>query len=171
MEEFGSQIAELRKSMQMSQAELAMAAGVSQATISRLESSAATPSDIRLLAKLAKALKQPLTDFLPQNAVFVPDQVFYAFCPNPICNKNTLDRTGPLRRLVLWTSWRPYPSEDFENINFCGACGKELVKECPECRLRFVEEASEYCTRCGHKINNQPTQEQLNQLVDDDIPF
>ena len=75
MEGFGSRLLELRKELKLSQAELAEEAGVSQATISRLEGLDQPPSDVRLLTKIAKAVKCPLSDFMPEQAALREDHI------------------------------------------------------------------------------------------------
>src|SRR4051812_29596067 len=100
MDSFGPRLAELRKQAGLSQAELASVVGVSQATISRLESSNGYPKDMRLLSKISKALGEPLSVLLPEDVLkefshHLGDS-FFAFCPNPFCDRNThgIDRNG-----------------------------------------------------------------------------
>ena len=178
MSNFGTQIRTRREELGLSQTALSSAVGVSQAAISRLESCEECPSDFRLLNKLAKALKQPVAEFLPENQSQDLEE-FFAFCPNPHCQTNSHNKKqGTV--LVFWSSWASYPANEFGEINFCPSCGTSLIKECQQCKRRFPKEESRYCIRCGEKICNRPTPEEWAALEtlysppprsDEDIPF
>jgi transcriptional regulator with XRE-family HTH domain len=163
MDHFGAYIRTRREELRLSQTTLALAIGASQAAVSRLESSKEAPSDFRLLAKLARALKQPLSEFLKSTDILasnvLTEEEFFAFCPNPFCDTNELTN-GRQGILVYWSSWASYPGEQFLEINFCPCCGTEFVKECGQCKRRFPKKESRYCIRCGEKICHRPTEEE-----------
>jgi transcriptional regulator with XRE-family HTH domain len=184
---FGEHLLNLRTEQGLSQTELAKAAGVSQATISRLETQDECPTDIRILKKIAKVFNRPLTELLPDagNTSF-NEEYFAAFCQNPFCqqNKHSNKSSGVL---VHWNSWQNYPASEFNEINFCPCCGEELVKECAGCKRRFAGTESRFCIKCGEKITTRPTQDDWKKLEElykreapedsppppgtDDIPF
>jgi transcriptional regulator with XRE-family HTH domain len=159
----GALLAEIRKELKLSQAELAASAGLSQATISRLENSEEWGSDIRVLSKIAKAVNRPLSDFLPQTPAYPGNEHFFALCPNPLCSRNrhSVNEKGPA---VYWQSWSSYPSTEFADVNFCPSCGTELVKECPNCKRRFPAKESRYCIRCGERICKRPTSDEWKAI-------
>jgi transcriptional regulator with XRE-family HTH domain len=179
MIQFGKQIADLRKKRELSQAQLATAAGVSQATISRLESADECPTDFRLLSKISKALEEPLAELLPpgylqEALVSTGEQVFAAYCPNPLCeeNKHGIGRNG--EPFIEWSSSQMYAMALFGEINYCDSCGTELVKECPNCKRRFAKNATQFCRTCGERVCERPTQEEWNiikSMHDNPIPF
>jgi DNA-binding XRE family transcriptional regulator len=188
MQHFGSSLAELRKARKLSQAEMAAQAGVSQATVSRLEASEKHPTDVRLLAKLAKALETPLSELLPAGSdlPFRYGEQFYAFCPNPFCslNRTGIDKEGV--PFVSWTSTTSYPSNEFDEVNYCATCGTELVKDCPSCKRRFDQQRTNYCVTCGERVSDHPTEEEWARIrantpkrnateeptaAEEDIPF
>lgn len=174
-------IVELRKSRNMSQADLASAVGVSQATISRLEKDEGAAT-IQALAKIARVFAYDLRDLLPPDRLrelsgaFVGDE-FYAFCPNPFCRDNTTGVKDGIPT-VTWKSGKSYETELFEETNFCPSCGTELAKECPSCS-RKLERNAKYCIACGKEITNHPTEDEWKRIkslhtpteFDDDIPF
>ena len=174
-------IVELRKSRNMSQAELASAIGVSQATISRLEKDEETAT-IQALAKIARVFEYDLRDLLHPDRLrelsgeFLGDE-FYAFCPNPFCRDNTTSVTQGIPK-VQWKSGNSYRTELFEETNFCPSCGTELAKGCPSCG-RQLERNARYCIACGREITNRPTADEWKHIkslhttseFDDDIPF
>jgi transcriptional regulator with XRE-family HTH domain len=170
--DFGPRLAELRRELGLNQAELAKEAGVSQATISRLESLESPPSDIRLLSRIAKAVKRPLSDFLPEQGSSC-DTEFWAFCPNPRCPDNKrvwISDEDPV--LIKWDSWAGYPSAEFDETYFCPSCGTELVKECPSCKRRFPRKGkNNFCVKCGQTIFANPTQKELDQIASEISPF
>jgi DNA-binding XRE family transcriptional regulator len=183
MDHFGRQLSELRKQASRSQADLASAIGVSQATISRLEAAESCPTDIRLLSKIAKALNEPLNALVPEQFLeqLLPNfygETFSAFCPNPFCDLNAhgLDATGAVA--VSWKSWDKYDSSRFDEVNFCHRCGTELVKDCPSCKHRFDQKSAQFCMTCGTRITSRPTAEEWKKLHEiheaqreSDIPF
>ncbi|MBL8875266.1 MAG: helix-turn-helix domain-containing protein [Phycisphaerae bacterium] len=192
MIEGGSRIQRLRKDRELSQADLANKAGISQAAISRIENSDELPSDIRVLSKLARVLGVALEDLTDGTSVELQDprpagDGFWAFCPNPFCEKNQISRSTTDQVAVKYLTYRQYPAEEFVNINFCPGCGTDLIKECAECKRRIDNAYAKYCTRCGSKVTNRPTKEEwkkIEQLLppkpapapaspmaDDDIPF
>lgn len=178
----GKTIADLRKQKEMSQAALAKEIGVSQATISRLEALEDEVGDIRLLSKVARALGERLDTFLPEDVLRGGD-VFVAFCPNPHCESNKLEMDEDGNPSLTWESWNKYPSDQFNEYNYCPDCGTELVKECPNCKRRFETMKPRYCFTCGEEICKRPTEKQWDDIrlamtktrergsSGDDIPF
>lgn len=182
---FGETISALRKGQDMSQQELAGKAELSQATVSRLESLEEFPSDLKLLSKLARALSQPLAEFLPESFAdeFFPtnrEDNFHAFCPNPFCSRNTNGRNQNGSVFVQWASNSNYSSLEYDAINFCGTCGIELVKECSNCGRRIGSGLPSYCVSCGNEISDRPTRQEWKKIEEshaipdvpkgDDIP-
>jgi transcriptional regulator with XRE-family HTH domain len=186
VENSAQEIARLRKKQKLSQAQLATLAGVSQASISRIEKDEQQP-DLRLYAKIAKALKIDLSEIVPSGLL---DQLlgqdynesFYAFCPNPFCNKNSFyinKQDG--KPYVTWNSGSTFRTDLYDKVNFCSGCGTDLVKECPSCKQRLQDRGTRFCISCGSKISDRPTKEEWKQIEetckakaefnDDDIPF
>ncbi len=176
-------LAETRKAQGLSQAELAEVVGVSQATISRLEKEEYEPS-LQLLAKIAKALDLELRDVVPAGelAALLGQrglEQFYCFCPNPLCDGNEiLKKDGNAK--VLWRSGAFYPTDRFEEVNFCTRCGEELAKDCPGCGRRLEDKGSRFCISCGTEIVGRPTEDEWQEITailskremeNDDIPF
>lgn len=186
-----NRIAELRAEQKMTQAQLADLAGVSQATISRLESineDSDLRQDTRLLGKIAKGLKVSLAELFPD--CFSPrlkGEEFWAFCPNPMCEKNESGVYENGTPHVCWKSGSLYCSDDYDDVNYCTHCGTQLVKECPNCRKPLEERYPKFCIKCGHKICSRPTAEEwkliqqhwetnklkrsTGSLTEEDIPF
>ena len=182
MDDIGQILIKLRKHKKLSQEALATTAGVSQATISRLEKQEQT-ANIKTLAKLARALEVGLSELAPPQTLHngeVARDGFYAFCENPFCGRNKLLLTPDKTPRVQWESWQQYRSEAWGEANFCRSCGSELVKECAGCGMRLLDKGGRYCTRCGKKLTTRPTEEEWKQIADDlkeqeedddDIPF
>jgi len=162
MEHFGEKVRARRVDLKLSQTELAAGIGLSQAGVSRLESSEYGPSDFRLLTKIAKALNQPLSDYISEDPS-IGLETFFAFCPNPTCKRNTVKVQSGIVNL-FWTSWESYPVEQFGEINFCPHCGSDLIKDCSQCHRRFPQKESNYCIRCGAEICDRPTDEEWKEL-------
>ena len=179
--EFGPRLAALRKNCDLSQSSLAEAVGVSQATISRLEASPETPSDIRLLSRVATALDTTILEVLegcdlPESLIMGATGAFYAFCPNPICGSNEHGRSRDGGFFIRWRSGSSYEAEQFDEVNYCGLCGTELVKECPSCKKRLKNRADRYCVACGSPLSDRPTDEDYAEMErlnpdNDDLPF
>lgn len=182
MDEIGLKITRLRKQKNMSQEQLASAARISQATVSRLEKQEQAAS-IKTLAKLARALSVGLSELAPPEALrsgdFSDDATFYAFCENPFCVRNKLKLVNA-EPTVYWESWQSYRSENWSDVNFCRSCGGDLVKECSSCEFRLADKGGRFCTRCGKKLTERPTEEEWTKIkaelqpagdFDDDIPF
>jgi DNA-binding XRE family transcriptional regulator len=184
---FGGWLAKLRKRRRMSQGALGQAVGLSQATVSRLESEADPPDDTKLLARLAQGLGISITDLLdgfptPSGLGADVSGEFFSFCPNPLCDANEVGR-NPTGVFVKWKSGQVYPANMFSEINFCGRCGEELVKECPSCKRPLRRAGTKYCVTCGTQVVNRPTAAEwklIEQRVpggtpepapDDDLPF
>ncbi len=64
IEQFAKKIRELRNGMDLSQAELAVKAGVSNITISKIESGENGNPTIKTLKSVAKILKVPVIDLI-----------------------------------------------------------------------------------------------------------
>lgn len=181
MDEIGLKIARLRKQKKLSQEQLASAARVSQATVSRLEKQEQEAS-IKTLAKLASALSVSLSELASPEALRsgdFPDATFYAFCENPFCARNKFKLVNG-EPTVYWESWQSYLSDNWSDVNFCRSCGGDLVKECSSCEFRLADKGGQFCTRCGKKLTERPTQEEWAKIkaelrsasdFDDDIPF
>jgi transcriptional regulator with XRE-family HTH domain len=159
LDDFGDKLTNLRKAANLSQVQLAEEVGISQATISRLEATQTYSGDLVLVAKLARFFRIPLKELLPYLQADLTRDVFFAFCPNPLCIENTVTNEG----LVDWSSFKEYPSGDFPDVNFCTTCGTPLCKECPSCQRKFVK-FSLYCIRCGVRVCNRPTEEEAKMI-------
>ena len=183
MASFGEMLAELRRQRDLSQDQLAKLAGLSQASISRLESSGETPSDVRILRKLATALQEDLSLLLPERFVeeveASRDQRFTAFCPNPLCDRNDIEKRDG-KPYVVWRSKEIFDPDAFDDFNYCGACGTELVKDCPKCGRRIgLYRGLRFCITCGERLTDRPTpaewvdiEKRLGlRISEDDIPF
>jgi transcriptional regulator with XRE-family HTH domain len=175
----------LRKKKKFSQARLAELAGVSQATISRLEKEEQKP-DLKLLGKIAQALEVELSEIVPEDLLNsllgqTHQEAFYAFCPNPFCERNETGLNKDGTAFVMWKSGQRHHVERYNEVNFCTRCGTDLVKECPSCKRMLEDQGSRYCISCGSKITERPTEEEWKQItetekakadeVDDGIPF
>lgn len=172
--------ADLRKDHHLSQAELAEKVGVSQSTISRIEKGDLEP-DLRVLSKIARELGITVKDMISKETVAEilgqqGQESFYAFCPNPFCDLNKLDKKNGSPR-VSWSSGNRYASWQFNEINYCAHCGTDLVKECPSCGRQFEEPNTRFCVTCGIQITDRPTEEEWEKIRailnegEDDIPF
>lgn len=176
-------ISDLRKEKEISQETLANAIGVSQATISRIESGDAYPS-LQILAKIARFFHLELRDIVSEgrlNEIFETQglDAIYAFCPNPFCDSNEFFRNDG-EPWIRWKSGKSYPTERYDEINFCSRCGTSLIKECQSCGKPVEESGARFCIRCGEKIVDRPTNdewEKIRNILDsrgpsvDDIPF
>jgi putative transcriptional regulator len=170
-------LAALRKAKDLSQAQLAESLGVSQATVSRLEKGDYIPS-LKIAAKLGRELGIELKDLLTDEAMrrnheAAESRRFFAFCPDPFCARNEFKKLNG-DPVVLWNSGALYDLDEWEDINFCTHCGSELIKECPGCSRHLEKSGARFCVRCGAKINERPTKEELDRIteaLDDDIPF
>lgn len=176
-------IAELRKEKNISQEQLAKEFGVSQATISRLESGEFEPS-LQVLAKTARYFNIDLREIVPAerlNNLLDTRAVnsIFAFCPNPFCDSNEFYKQDG-QSWIRWKSGKSYDANRYEEINFCTRCGSDLIKECPSCGKLIEESGAKYCIRCGEKIVDRPTKEEwerIGQILDnrepteDEIPF
>jgi transcriptional regulator with XRE-family HTH domain len=178
-------ISSLRKKHRLSQMQLAEIANVSQATVSRIESGESTPS-LQFLSNVARHLGIPLRELVPEQqlrALLGQDELsqFYAFCPNPFCDRNTYLRKDGLD-YIRWASGQTYPSDSFDEINYCTRCGTSLAKECPSCGRRLEEGGTSFCITCGKEITDRPTREEWQQIHgrldkqaeasrDEEVPF
>lgn len=172
-------LAAIRKEVDLSQAELAKEVGVSQATISRLEKGEYEP-DLRLWSKLARALKMDVRELAPEDLFTeitdLERDYFFAFCPNPFCERNESELKNGIP-IVRWRSSARYPMARFSEVNFCSRCGTELVKDCPGCSRPIEDSDARFCISCGTRITNRPTDEEWAAIrgsfapEDDDIPF
>lgn len=187
MENLSAQkIATFRKRKKLSQSKLAELADVSQASISRIEKEEQQP-DLKLYAKIAQALKVELSEIVPEELLNellgqAYQENFYAFCPNPFCDKN---KTGlyenTYKAYVLWNSGSSHHIDRYDETNFCSRCGTDLVKECPSCKRKLEDQGSRFCISCGSKITDRPTKDEWETITklekakkedfDDDIPF
>jgi len=168
---FGERVAELREQKKMPQRELARLAGVSQASVSRLESLIEPPLDIPLLSKISRAFGIALPELAPelQDRLQSLEQqsendVFCVFCPNPFCQKNhhTLQNGVPS---ISWKSFESIAAAEFEEVNFCASCGEALVKQCPNCSRRMGNKLTRFCVRCGSKMTERPSKDEWSAIV------
>jgi len=174
-----------RKRQDLSQTQLADLVGVSQATISRIETGESRPT-LQLLSKIARALETPLREVVPRehlHELLGQDAMltFYAFCPNPFCEKNKLSRRDS-KNVVSWVSGELHPAESFDEVNYCSRCGTELLKECPSCGRHLEEAGTLFCISCGARISKRPTKEEWKRIAeildsraakvdDEEVPF
>jgi transcriptional regulator with XRE-family HTH domain len=178
-----SPVAALRRQRKLSQLGLAQEAGVSQATISRLEKGERAPN-LQVLAKIARALGVPIREIVEVAALehLLVDEApasVYAVCPNPFCERNQLTTSQEGKPRVIFSSGQSYPIDRREEVNFCAQCGTALAKECPSCGKLLQEKSAKFCVRCGTKIYERPTAEEWAKIEeilrskesDDDIPF
>lgn len=163
---FGERLAKLREHAGITQRDLAKKVRVSQATISRLESSAEPPSDILLLSRLARELDTTFSELAPgielrsgTHEIEREGEFFFSFCPNPFCQRNKRDMLNGAH-VMYWTSYDGFPCSEFNEVNYCESCGTELVKECPNCQKRLGKKWTRFCTRCGKRIIERPTDEE-----------
>lgn len=181
MDEIGQIIGRLRKRKNLSQGELASAAGISQATVSRLEGQEQV-ANVKTLAKLARALEVSLSELVPPETLSSGEGnggAFFAFCESPLCVRNKLKLVDK-KPTVYWDSWQAHDNESWSDVNFCRSCGGDLVKECSSCGLRLTDKGGQYCMRCGKELTARPSEEEWKQIrthlnaaddFDDDIPF
>lgn len=179
-------ITSIRKRQKLSQSKLALLADVSQASISRIEKEEQQP-ELKLFAKIAKALNVELSEIVPEELLNellgqTYQEQFYAFCPNPFCDKNGTGlnkSTG--KPFVLWNSGTSHHIDRYDESNFCSRCGTDLVKECPSCKRKLEDKGSRFCISCGSKISDRPTEDEWKKIEElekikeedfnDDIPF
>lgn len=74
-----------------------------------------------------------------------------------------------------------YAMDLLSELNFCGACGEELIKRCPQCERLLQGDIAKFCVTCGAQISDRPTEEEWEELgeryppslkePDDDLPF
>ncbi len=181
-------ITAIRKKQKFSQSKLAELAGVSQASISRIEKEEQQP-DLKTFAKIAQALEVELSEIVSEELLNdllgqTNQEYFYAFCPNPFCDKNEtgLQKDGKTP-LVFWSSGSSHHVNRYDETNFCSRCGTDLVKECPSCKRKLEDQGSRYCISCGCKITDRPTKVEWETITetelekakigefDDSIPF
>lgn len=165
MEPTGKKIAELRKTIDLSQSTLANSVGVSQATISRIESTEDEISDLKLLSKIARELGVTLNELISEESLnnlrgWSQGETFVAFCPNPFCSSNTIGLNKDESPFVQWMSSENYPADRFQEFNYCPECGEELIKECPNCKRHFITKRPRFCFTCGRKLCDRPTMEE-----------
>ena len=149
-----------------------------------IEASEEGPSDFRLLTRIARVLKQPVSEYMSEDPSFGLE-AFFAFCPNPICDGNSVRKNNG-KLVLFWNSWQDYPAQQFNDINFCPLCGEGLIKDCNQCHRRFPQKESRFCIRCGEQICKRPTDEEWDKLknrfaqpmnppppppTDEEIPF
>ncbi len=160
-------IIELRKEKKISQNKLAKEVGVSQATISRIETGDFEPS-LQILAKIARYFQIGLRELVTEErleALIDTGLVdyLYAFCANPFCDSNELYRKDG-EPVVSWKSSKSYDANRYDEINFCPQCGSDLIKECPNCGRRLEEGYATYCIRCGEEIVDRPNEEEWERI-------
>lgn len=165
----GKRITEARTSAKLSQAKLAKRVGVSQATLSRLEKSESDPSDFRLLVNIAKALSIPVASLVEGTPLAASPEEnregqFLAICVNLLCPRNEVERLKDGRIRFKYTAEQMHPLSEFGEIHFCGACGRSLLKECPNCQAKVKENTQRYCVRCGHALLPLPSDEIIKKI-------
>jgi transcriptional regulator with XRE-family HTH domain len=168
MNELSARLVELRKTREMSQADLAKAIGVSQGMISRIETAELPPSDLKLLSRIAKVLGVPASELIPEELRTLlqgsdNEGMFFAFCPNPKCPRNKLEFHDD-EPVLYWSSGQRFPSEAFVEVNYCRSCGEELIKECKNCKRRLNEADTRYCITCGTQICQRPTAAEWQEI-------
>ena len=160
----GQRVRELRERLELTQAELGKRAGLTQSYISRLEGSEhATPS-VKAIAELARALDETprdLTAGTETEHLFQSDNqgdAFRAYCPNPFCRDNHIGWEDGVQT-VRWSSFRRYSINEFSEINYCGYCGEEILKQCPQCNKLIESANQQYCVKCQASLNERPTED------------
>lgn len=186
---FGGRVAKLRKRKKLAQADLAAKMRTSQATVSRVESTALPPTDTKLISELANALGVTVTDLLegmpiPPALQASASSDFYAFCTNPFCHTNRTGRGDDGKAYVAWNSGGMHGANKFAETNYCVHCGGGLVKQCPSCGNRLKTSGTRYCGTCGSPVSSRPTTEEWKKIealypkkkgkfddLEEDIPF
>jgi hypothetical protein len=113
----------------------------------------------------------------PPALVQSESEKFYAFCPNPLCERNEAGTKIDDSPYVKWTSGREYFSEEFAETNYCESCGTQLIKECPSCGKRLSRAGTRFCITCGAPVVERPTHEEWEEIrklapaVDEEPPF
>lgn len=167
----------VREAKGISQRDLAEAAGLSQSYISKLENSPKDGGSLADLGRIASALDVPLVELLEgtslANWVGPQGDEFLAFCPNPFCKTNKYFWNHDSGHAsVRWESAATYDAVCFEETNFCGDCGRRLVKQCPSCKASLANAGERFCRRCGKRIHEYPTEKEWKmirkELSDDD---
>ena len=160
-------IVEARKKKRISQDDLAKKAGVSQATISRIESGDIEVG-LQMASKVARELDLELREIIPEQRLdeifghHLAEHFFSAFCPNPFCDDNSLSSAE--QSLVIWASGDSYPMERYEKVNYCPSCGEDLIKACPNCTLQLEKIGVRFCIACGETITDRPTSKELVRI-------
>lgn len=79
---------------------------------------------------------------------------------NAFCPSNTWSKSKT-RASVKWSSWQDYPADEFALVNLRQYCGQPLLKACPSCGSYLRSPHGQWCTKCGERIHDRPTNEDL----------
>lgn len=166
-----------RKFLGMSQGDLAQQVGISQSHISRLEAGkrlrTLRPCTIVALGRALnmtgyKLVKGTLVESMVMDASGAPEDGV-AFCPNPFCSTNTIQKIAGSVRIV-WTSQRRLLPAAWRQCRFCAFCGEPLVKDCRACGWPIRSAGDRYCRRCQEPVNERPTEKEWQAMRRDDLP-
>jgi transcriptional regulator with XRE-family HTH domain/predicted RNA-binding Zn-ribbon protein involved in translation (DUF1610 family) len=184
----GENIKKIREVKGLTQAQLAVKAGVGQAYISKIESQTIKEPPMSTIEAIAMALGLS-GHTLIEGTSFNPEVELarrkkgVGFCPNTECpGSNFNERNGTLEAAAdrgdfspYLPPWEPYKTplldEDGDSISFCVHCGNRLVTDCQHCG-RAIKRFYKYCPSCGHLLFNQHNSPPEKELLDnDDVPF
>jgi hypothetical protein len=93
-----------------------------------------------------------------------PGDHFWAYCPNPLCEENEAGIGRDCEPYVTWKSGKNYLSDQFDDVNFCESCGRELAKECPSCKKPLEKANAKFCKKCGARICTEITEDEWNLI-------
>jgi transcriptional regulator with XRE-family HTH domain len=184
----GEKIKKIRETKGLTQAQLALKAGVGQAYISKIESQTIKEPPMSTIETIAMALGLSGRTLI-EGTSFKPEVELarrkkgVGFCPNMECPGSNFGE----RREIIETAtargdfspylppWEPYKTplldEDGDLISFCVHCGNKLITDCQYCG-RAIKRFYKYCPGCGHLLfeqRNSPSEGE--SMDDDDVPF
>ena len=133
---------EARRSLGITQSQLAAKVGCKQAAISMFEKGKPTKLSNEYVQKMAKILQLDIKEMMKEadaaRSEEKEESAFAAgFCPDPECPSNASYMVG--RRTFFRIT--------LQRGNYCAHCGEVLEKSCPACGAPVNEGAC--CTMCG----------------------
>ena len=139
MEHFGKAMRRQRARMHITQKQLSSRIGCSQPMVSRLETQPEPPDKIDTLVSIQRELDIDISPWLKtaRTRQAQNGRSFFIFrCPCCVTNGQAKTyEVDPKRH---------------DDINFCGVCGSNLIKECSACDENLSLKEHDYCGYCGN---------------------
>jgi transcriptional regulator with XRE-family HTH domain len=165
----GERLCNVRQDAGLTQRELAERTGLTQTQICRIEMGGRLQqpslSMLKVLAEGAQVALSELVNGTPLERLLVDEPLdedsgqHVHYCPNPFCTRNKILSSEGRTYRVRWTSLERVRRQEFSQIDFCGHCGRRLVKVCPHCGKRIRKAPEYFCCRCGNQIHEGPSAE------------